>query len=203
VSPRGVRPSCGEARYYLRMAKTSFDLAARVEAVIFSADKPIPCARLASGLAPHRETPIPEAEVRDAIAALNDDYEKSGRTFRIEEVAGGFRVMILADMAQAVAAFQSARASHRLSRAAMETLAIIAYRQPITRAQLEAIRGVGCGEVLRTLLERQLVGVTGRAEELGRPLLYGTTKQFLDLFGLKSIKDLPSPEELAPVPSAG
>ena len=79
----------------------------------------------------------------------------------------------------------------------MGTLSIIAYRQPITRAELEAIRGVACGEVVRTLMDRRLVKITGRAEELGRPMLYGTTRQFLDTFGLASVKDLPKPEELA------
>ena len=85
--------------------------------------------------------------------------------------------------------------SGRLSRAALETLSIIAYRQPVTRASLEAIRGVACGEILRALLERRLVMIKGRAEELGRPMLYGTTKHFLDVFGLSSLKDLPKPEE--------
>ena len=85
----------------------------------------------------------------------------------------------------------------RLSKPALETLAIIAYRQPVTRAELEAIRGVACGEVVRTLMERRLVKITGRAEELGRPMLYGTTRQFLDTFGLASVKDLPKPEDFA------
>ena len=89
------------------------------------------------------------------------------------------------------------RASTRLSKPALETLAIIAYRQPITRAELEAIRGVACGEVVRSLMERKMVKITGRAEELGRPMLYGTTRQFLDTFGLSSVKDLPKPEEFA------
>jgi segregation and condensation protein B len=85
-----------------------------------------------------------------------------------------------------------------LSRAALETLAIIAYRQPITRADLEAIRGVACGEVLRSILEKKLIDIVGRAEELGRPMLYGTTKRFLESFGLASIKDLPNHQDFAP-----
>ena len=90
----------------------------------------------------------------------------------------------------------SSGCASRLSRPAIETLAIIAYKQPITRAKLEAIRGVGCGEVLKSLLERRLIAVTGRAEELGRPMLYGTTRQFLDAFGIRSVKDLPSVESM-------
>jgi len=182
------------------------DVARRVEAVIFASDRPISESKLVAGLAPgaaHEQggtdagEPPTEAHVRAAVETLNQHYQDTGRAFRIEEVAGGFRVMIVADLAPVVATFQSARASAKLSRAAVETLAIIAYRQPVTRAHLEAIRGVGCGEVLRTLLERQLIAITGRAEELGRPLLYGTTRQFLDVFGLRSVKDLPSPEEFA------
>ena len=85
-------------------------------------------------------------------------------------------------------------------RAAVETLAIIAYKQPITRAQLEAIRGVSCGEVIKSLMDRRIITIKGRAEELGRPMLYGTTRQFLDHFGLASIKDLPTVQELKPTP---
>jgi segregation and condensation protein B len=108
--------------------------------------------------------------------------------------------MTLPAFAPAVAAFHRARAGGKLSRAAVETLAIIAYKQPLTRAQLEAIRGVSCGEVLRSLLERRLVEIKGRAEELGRPLLYGTGKPFLDAFGLGTLKDLPTASELRVAP---
>jgi segregation and condensation protein B len=131
-----------------------------------------------------------------SIEYLNQEYAHTSRAFRIEEVAGGYRVMTLPELAPALAAFHRSRGSGRLSRAAVETLAIIAYRQPITRSHLEAIRGVGCGEVLRSLLDRKLITIRGRAEELGRPLLYGTTREFLDAFGLASLKDLPTTSEL-------
>jgi segregation and condensation protein B len=136
------------------------------------------------------------AALAAAVGRLNEDYERTGRSFRIEQVAGGYRVMTLPKFAGVVAAFQGSRMRSNLSHAALETMAIIAYKQPVTRAQLEAIRGVACGEVLRSLIDRRLVTIAGRAEELGRPLLYGTTKQFLETFGLSSIKDLPSVEEL-------
>jgi segregation and condensation protein B len=136
------------------------------------------------------------AAIADSVVTLNRDYERTGRSFRIEEVAGGYRVMTLAAYAPVVAAYQRSRQSTKLTRASIETLAIIAYRQPITRAELEAIRGVSCGEVLRSLMERRMVTIKGRAEEVGRPILYGTTKQFLDVFGLASIKDLPTIQEL-------
>jgi segregation and condensation protein B len=103
--------------------------------------------------------------------------------------------MTLPEFAEVVGAFHKERASAKLSKAAIETLSVIAYRQPITRADLEAIRGVACGEVLRTLIDKRLVTIAGRAEELGRPMLYGTTKEFLDNFGLASLKDLPPSSE--------
>jgi segregation and condensation protein B len=134
--------------------------------------------------------------IEAAIELLNGQYAASGRCFRIESVAGGYRVMTLPEMAPVLAAFHKARASNRLSRAAVETLAIIAYKQPLTRAHLESIRGVACGEVLRSLMERRMITIKGRAEELGRPMLYGTTKEFLDAFGLASLKDLPNASEL-------
>jgi segregation and condensation protein B len=135
-------------------------------------------------------------KIEAAIAELNRAYESTGRAFRVEAIAGGYRIMTLPEYAPVVAAFHRARASAKLSRAAVETLAIIAYKQPITRATLEAIRGVACGEVLRSLMERRLVIIKGRAEELGRPILYGTSKEFLDTFGLASLKDLPTSAEL-------
>ena len=137
------------------------------------------------------------AELLDrAVALLNATYEKTSRAFRIELVAGGYRIVTLAVHAKAVAALHGLAAQQKLSKAAVETLAIIAYKQPVTKSTLEAIRGVSCGEVLRSLLERRLVTIAGRAEELGRPILYATSKRFLEAFGLGSLRDLPSTEEI-------
>lgn len=166
-----------------------------VEAILFSVDRAVPAARIVEALAAGG-CPADEAGVNAAIDELNEVYRTTERAFRIEPVAGGFRVMTLAEHARVLAAFRQARSAGKLTRAALETLAIIAYEQPITRARLEAIRGVACGEVLRTLIERKLITVKGRAEELGRPMLYGTTRQFLDAFGLSSTRDLPTAEEL-------
>ena len=178
-----------------------------IEALLLTSDRPVPSARLceALGLASDKDT---KSQIDSAIESLNSHYEKTGRSFRIETVAGGFRMMTLPEFAPVVAAMQGLRESTKLSRAAIETLAIVAYRQPATRAQIEAIRGVACGEVLKTLLDRRLVTIVGRAEELGRPMLYGTSKQFLEAFGLSSVRDLPAvdadsmPEPLSPAPEA-
>jgi segregation and condensation protein B len=181
-------------------AGAGVSLEAAIEAVLITAERAVPSGRLAEALAgPLGLAEAPrEGAVREAVASLNRAYAESGRSFRVESVAGGFRLMTLPQFAPCIAAFQGQRGAAKLSRAAVESLAIVAYRQPLTRAQLEAIRGVACGEVLKTLLERRLIAVQGRAEELGRPLLYGTTKEFLNLFGLASIKDLPTAAELAP-----
>ena len=190
-------------------------LAPQIEAVLISADRPVNGSRLAAALGLVRiedsegeeagapvsgEMPAAEAEhaVKTAIEHLNGQYDATERSFRIEEVAGGYRMMTRASFAGVLRAFHRSRNAAKLSKPAVETLAIIAYRQPITRAELESIRGVSCGEVLKSLMERRLVTIKGRAEELGRPILYGTTKQFLDHFGLPSLADLPTLNELKP-----
>ena len=135
-------------------------------------------------------------QVREAIDQLNDEYERTKRAFRIIQVAGVRQVMTLPEYGELLKRLRGDRQMARLTPAALETLAIVAYRQPILRADLEAIRGVACGEVLRGLLDRRLIRIVGRAEELGRPMLYGTTKEFLEVFGLASLKDLPQAKDL-------
>lgn len=137
--------------------------------------------------------------IRSAVESLNTDYEATGRSFRIERVAGGLQMLTLPAYAEDITRLKGARQNSRLSQAALETLAIIAYRQPILRADLESIRGVACGEVLRSLMERRLVRIAGRAEEVGRPMLYGTTREFLEVFGLATLDDLPNAKDLRPV----
>ena len=136
------------------------------------------------------------AQVRDAIDALNVRYAADGRTFRIESVAGGRQLMTLPAFGPIVARLKGVREQGRLTQAALETLAIVAYRQPLLRADLESIRGVACGEVLRSLMERRLVKIVGRADEVGRPMLYGTTTEFLKQFGIGKLDDLPGAKDL-------
>jgi segregation and condensation protein B len=187
-----------------------------IEAVLLSTDRPVPHRKLGIALGlliddesadtdatqpqlrseqqAAREAAVEQA-IQRAVESLNQVYESTSRAFRIEHVSGGLRIMTLPEHAGVVSAFRKSAQFSRLSKSAIETLSIIAYRQPVTRAELEAIRGVSCGEILRTLLERRLITIKGRAEELGRPILYGTTKQFLDHFGLASLKDMPTVEE--------
>lgn len=171
-------------------------IAGHVEALICSSERPISRSQLVEALGASPDLaplgPIDSAAVVRAVEHLNSAYGQGGRSFRIEQVSGGYRLMTLPMFAPTVSGLLKSRQNSKLSRAAVETLAIVAYRQPITRAELESIRGVACGEVLKGLMEKRLVTITGRAEEVGRPLLYGTTKQFLDAFGLSSVRDLPS-----------
>jgi segregation and condensation protein B len=166
----------------------------RIEALLLSTDRPLTEARLA-GLLGISGTGSTSA-VKDALASLNEQYEQTGRSFRAERLAGGWQLLTTQTFAPLLARLHTDRQQTRLSQAALETLAIVAYRQPIMRAEVEAIRGVACGEVLRSLLERRLIKIVGRAEELGRPMLYGTTNEFLKVFGLSSVDDLPDVQGL-------
>lgn len=172
-------------------------LTAGLEAILLAAGRAVPAEAiwealaLGEGAADFAGDRKPKDVVEALASQLNDELEAQGRPARAEKLAGGYRLMVAPQFGAVVAAFDRNRQSTKLSRASIETLSIIAYRQPMTRAQVEAIRGVACGEVLRSLLERKLVAIKGRAEEVGRPILYGTTPQFLELFGLASLKDLP------------
>lgn len=170
-------------------------LARRIEALLFAADRPVSDARISEllGIATGGKH---GAKVREAVDELNAAYAAGSMAFRIEQVAGGRQVLTLPAFAAVVATLKGEKQQTRLTQPAIETLAIVAYRQPIQRAEIESIRGVACGEVLRGLLERRLVRIVGRAEELGRPMLYGTTTEFLKVFGLASLSDLPQAKEL-------
>ena len=164
---------------------------AQLEAVLLLTQQPIASRKLAelAGLADG-------TKARTLVRALNRMYDVQGCAFRAEEVAGGFQLMSRTKFAPWLRRLHAGGTEIRLSGPAMETLAVVAYRQPILRAEIEAIRGVQSGEVLRQLIERDLVRIVGRSQELGRPLLYGTSKRFLQIFGLKHIEELPRPEFL-------
>lgn len=139
---------------------------------------------------------IGQKELREIIDELNGEYEESGRSFRIIEIAGGFQFATTKEYGEWVGLLSHDRAKRRLSPAALETISIVAYRQPVTKPEIESIRGVNCDQVLVSLLERELITIVGRAESVGRPLLYGTTDAFLRAFGLNSLSDLPKLREL-------
>jgi len=162
-----------------------------IEAVLFSSDEPVTPQKLVDIIGTSNVK-----DVRRHIALLNGKYEEMECSFRIEAIAGGYQMLTLGRFNVWLRKLLRVRSETKLSTAALETLAIIAYKQPILRVDIEAIRGVAAGEMVRQLIDKGLVRVVGRAEVIGRPLLYGTTKKFLQVFGLNSLKDLPTAEEL-------
>jgi len=167
----------------------------RLEAVLFLAKEPLnsrklsQCANLADG-----------TQARTLVRRLNERYDAAGRAFRVEQVAGGYQLLSRRKFAPWLRRLAHVPDEARLSAPALETLAVIAYRQPVPRADIEAVRGVNCGEILRQLMDRDLVRIGGRSAELGRPFLYATTKRFLQLFGLSTLAELPRGEELRALP---
>jgi len=161
-----------------------------IEALVLASPDPISAARLAE-LIPY----CTAAQAKDLVNELNTEYQDQDRSFEIWEVAGGYQIRTRAEFSGYMQKLRRTRAL-RLSRAALESLAIIAYKQPMTRAEVDGVRGVDTGPVVKSLLERRLVRIVGHREVPGRPMLYGTSKRFLEVFGLKSLKDLPALREL-------
>lgn len=162
-----------------------------VEAVLFASDAPLKAEEIARA-----DGSLDEDIVEKAIRALQAQYGDSERSFQVVELAEGFQILTRAEFDPYLERFDTVPRPSRLSGPALETLAIIAYRQPIGRIEIEYVRGVACGGVIRTLQDRALVDVVARGEGVGRPLLYGTTPRFLNHFGFRSIDDLPRAEEL-------
>jgi segregation and condensation protein B len=160
---------------------------ARVEAALFLAEEPLTARKiaLAAGLAD-------AAEARNQIARLQQLYDADASAFQVEEIAGGYQLLTRPAYRPWLTRAQRTGGEVRLSAAALETLAVVAYRQPVTRAEVEGVRGVACGELLTQLMEKGMLKIVGRHESLGRPVLYGTTKKFLQSFGLGSLRDLPN-----------
>lgn len=161
-----------------------------LEALLFSSDQPLPLALLAESL-----DAAPEA-VTEGLLALGREYDARGAGIQLREIAGGWQIVTAPEQAEWVGRLLRGKKRMRLSRAALETMAIIAYKQPVTKSEVEAIRGVDSSGVMATLLERNLVTIRGRSKVVGRPLLYGTTQEFLEYFGLRDLAELPRPEEL-------
>ena len=157
-----------------------------LEALLFVTAEPIPVTRFLALLGA-----VTKQDVDQALASLAQDYEQEGRGLQLAEVAGGYRIVTKAEFAPWLKRLEKVKSPSKLSRSALESLAIIAYKQPIVRAEVEQIRGVETSGVIRTLLERKLVRIVGRKEEPGRPIMYGTTKFFLEHFGLRDLSQLP------------
>ena len=162
-----------------------------IEALLFASDAPIAAGRLAS------MTGVSSVKaVKECVESLERFYRENNRSFGITEVAGGYQLTTLPEYAGTISSLFRNKRKSRLSQAALETLAIIAYKQPISRLAIETIRGVNCDGVIATLAERELVTITGRGDGIGKPYLYSTTSKFLEYLGLKDYRDLPDMDEL-------
>lgn len=166
------------------------NLRSAVEALLFSSDQPVTLALLSDALE------SPAEDVTAALQSLGEEYSSRSAGVELREMSGGWIFMTAPDQNEWVTRMLRGKRKMRLSRAALETMAIIAYKQPVTKSEVEAIRGVDASGVLATLLERNLVTIKGRSTVVGRPLLYGTTDEFLNYFGLRDLSELPRPEEL-------
>jgi len=171
-----------------------------IEALLFGTDEPLGVRQIVEifgmpeeGMSPESVTP---EEVLAAIDELNRQYEQADRAVRIVRVAGGYQFATKPEFAPWLGRMLREKSRRKLSVSALETLAVIAYKQPVTKPEIETIRGVNADYVLRTLLERSLVAIVGRASTPGRPLLYGTTREFLKHFGVNDLADLPKPREI-------
>ncbi len=169
-----------------------------IEALIFSSDEPLTNAeiiRAVKGI-DGEDSEINAEDISSAVDQINNEFEQTNRAFRIIKIAGGYIFATREEYAKYIGYLSSEKTKRRLSQAALETLAIIAYKQPITKPELESIRGVNSDYILATLLDKKLITISGRAETIGRPLLYSTTDEFLKYFGLNSLSDLPKPREI-------
>lgn len=169
------------------------DLKQRLEAVIFASDEAVSTKLIRIAL---DDETLSDERIAELVAALNREYEETGRAFRIRRIAQGYRFLTEKQFHRPIQRLLQPKLARRLSQAALETLAIIAYKQPIAKAEIEAIRGANADYVIRLLLEKNLIEVCGRSDAVGKPLLYGTTKEFLDYFNLPSLSELPKPREI-------
>jgi len=170
------------------------ELTAVLEAILFVSGEPMSLEDLSEVL-----EGTDSERIRQALDHLRQNYESAGRGLRIVEVAGGYQIATRSECAPWIRSLEKIKTATRLSRSGLETLAIVAYKQPVTRGEIEAIRGVDSAYVLKTLLERRIVKIAGRREGLGRPILYGTTREFLQYFGLKDLSELPALKEFKEV----
>ena len=168
-----------------------------LESILFVADQALTLKEIKECLDAVFETEVKEQAIAEAIESLKNSYHSESRAFELCEISNGYQLMTKASYHPTIAVYLKQKTEKRLSRAALETLAIIAYKQPVTKSEVEAIRGVNCDYSIQKLLEKELVSIVARAEGPGRPLLYGTSPRFMDYFGIKSLDDLPQPKEFA------
>ncbi len=166
-----------------------------IEALVFASPQPIPLHDIQSVLNEALQTEVPEDVIFQALELTRTQLQHPDAAFELVEIAGGYQFLTKGAYHLTVAIHLRQTTKKRLSQAALETLALVAYKQPVTRTELEEVRGVNCDYALQKLLEKELVSITGRSEGPGRPLLYGTSEKFMDYLGIKSLADLPKPKD--------
>lgn len=185
LSPEPLDPPCKPDESETLDLLEEQEVKGILEAILYVSHEPLSLEKITQVMG------LPKLTVHNAMQSLQHNYDEEGRGLRIVEIAGGFQMVTRPDCAPWIKRLQKVKASPKVSRSALETLAIIAYKQPIVRAEIEQIRGVETSGVLRTLLEQKLVRIVGRQDVPGRPILYGTSKEFLQRFGLRDLRDLP------------
>jgi segregation and condensation protein B len=174
------------------------ELKSIVESLLFVSTEPLTLDQLANvlGLPLFGEQFRDEQRIVSALQSLQEEYQEVGRGIQVVEVGGGYQMTTRSENAPWIKQLQTVKTAAKLSRPGLETLAIVGYRQPVTTPEIEAIRGVDCSGVLKTLLERRLIKIVGRKEAVGKPMLYGTTQEFLQYFGLRDLSELPPLRDL-------
>jgi len=170
-------------------------LAQHIEGLIFTSPNPLSLKDIQECLEETFETPFPDTDIKSAINSIKDRYQENDFSFEVVSVSGGYQFMTKGAYHQTIGTLLRQTTKKKLSRAALETLSIIAYKQPVTKSEIEKIRGVSCDYAVQKLLEKELVDINGRSEGPGRPLLYGTSEKFMDYFGLENLNELPKPKD--------
>lgn len=174
-------------------------LTQHIEALIFTTEHPITLTEIKSVLDATFDTDFAEGDILRGVEELKNRYAESAFSFNIVEISGGYQFLTKGAYHSSVGTFLKQTTRKRLSQAALETLSIIAYKQPISKTEIEQIRGVSCDYAVQKLLEKELITIQGRSEAPGRPLVYGTSEKFMNYFGIKSLKDLPKPKDFKEV----
>ncbi|MDB4447813.1 SMC-Scp complex subunit ScpB [Roseivirga sp.] len=172
-------------------------LVQHIEALIFCAQKPIRLIELKACLTEMFEADVPEKDIEKAIEQLVEKYSNDNFSFEVVKSGGGYQFLTKPSYQTSIGILLKQQSKKRLSTSALETLSIIAYKQPTTKSELEQIRGVNCDYSVQRLLEKELIEIKGKSENVGRPILYGTSDQFMDYFGINDLKDLPTPKDFA------
>ena len=168
-----------------------------IEALIFCSQEPVRPEEIRSCLSEMFEADVPEADIQGALDALVLKYEAETSPFQVYKVGGGYQFLTKPAYQSSLSIFLKQKSKKRLSTSALETIAIIAYKQPITKTQIEQIRGVNCDYAIQKLLEKELVEIKGKSDGVGRPVLYGTSEKFMEYFGINNLKDLPNPKDFS------